>query len=142
MAFAEMAVQHASFAFVARLWQDWSPDFVLPQEEWASLVETFSQPGVVTAALNYYRHTLNPSGEMAAAFQEILPATGEPPLIEVPALYLHGRNDGCISPDVIGDMPALFPAGLVLSVLDGVGHFLHQEDPARINERILEFLED
>ena len=142
MPFAEMAVQHDDFAYIARLWQDWSPGYVLPDDEWALLVETFSQPGVLTAALKYYRHTLNPTPEVAEALAEILPATGEPPLIEVPTLYLHGRNDGCISPEVIGDIPGLFPAGLVLSVLDGVGHFLHQEDPTRINQRILEFLAD
>jgi pimeloyl-ACP methyl ester carboxylesterase len=140
MPFAEMAVRHDGFRYVARLWHDWSPGYQLPADEWALLVETLEQPGVLSAALDYYRHSLNPTPEVAAALSAILPPSAEPPLIQVPTLYLHGRDDGCIGSEVADGMEKLFPSGLQISVLDGVGHFLHQEDPARVNVRILEFL--
>ena len=38
------------------------------------------------------------------------------------------------------EMKALFPAGLDVDVLPGLGHFLHLEDPAGVNRRIIEFL--
>jgi pimeloyl-ACP methyl ester carboxylesterase len=38
------------------------------------------------------------------------------------------------------DMKNLFPGGLEAEILPGLGHFLHLEDPATVNRRIVEFL--
>jgi len=50
--FAEIAIPLNDFAFIDRLWQEWSPGYVLPLAERAALKETLSQPEVLSQALN------------------------------------------------------------------------------------------
>jgi pimeloyl-ACP methyl ester carboxylesterase len=62
--------------------------------------------------------------------------------VPVPTLYLHGADDECIGADMvdIDDMRPLFTGGLEAEILPGLGHFLHLENPAKVNGRIVEFL--
>ena len=136
--FADMALAHDDFAFLERLWRDWSPGWHFPAEEMAALKETFRQPGVVEAALGYYRAMFNPALQdpgLAALQSRML---FEP--IEVPGMVLHGANDGCLGVELVEGMARFFPRGLRVEIVPGTGHFLHQEDPARINALILDFL--
>jgi pimeloyl-ACP methyl ester carboxylesterase len=136
--FAEAAVAHDDFAFLERLWRDWSPGWTYPPEEMAALKETFRQPGVLEAALGYYRATFNP------ALQDPALATLQGRMmtdpIEVPGLMLHGANDGCMGAELVDGMASLFPRGLRVEIVPGTGHFLHQEAPERINAIVLDFL--
>ena len=43
------------------LWREMSPQYELPPEIVESFKATFRRPGVLTAALSYYRHTFNPA---------------------------------------------------------------------------------
>jgi len=135
---AEMSVSHGDFEFLERLWRDWSPGWELPREEMASLKATFRRPGVLEAALSYYRHTFNPafqSPELAGLQMRML---AEP--IEVPALVFHGERDGCIGVELLDGMEAMFPNGLRKVVVAGAGHFVHQEKPDAVNRALVEFL--
>ncbi len=60
--------------------------------------------------------------------------------IEVPTMMLHGADDGCMGVELLDGMAAFFPRGLRTEVVPGTGHFLHQEDPARVNALVLDFL--
>ncbi len=135
---AEMAVAADDYRFIRNLWVDWSPGWEFPEEEMDALRETFSQPGVLEAALGYYRCMFDPARQVAelASEQAML---GLAP-IEVPCLYLHGRIDGCLGVDLIGDMSESFPAGLQTEIIEDAGHFLHQEKPDEVNRLILEYL--
>ncbi len=135
---AEVAVAHGDFAFLERLWQDWSPGWTYPAEDMAALKATFRVPGVLQAALGYYRATLNPTLQdpMLADLQERLVSAP----VTVPTLMLHGARDGCIGVELLEGMEALFPAGLRKVVLPDAGHFLHQERPTEVNELLLGFL--
>src|SRR5262249_36167659 len=88
MPFAEQAVAANDYEFIERWWRDASPEYDLPREIIESVKETFRQPGVVTAALNYYRHTMNPANRdpALAALQEQVTTSPTP----VPALAFHG----------------------------------------------------
>ncbi len=136
--FADVALAHDDFAFIERLWRDWSPGWRYPAEEMAALKETFRQPGVAQAALGYYRAMLDPSLQDPA----LAPLQGRMMLepIEVPTMMLHGANDGCMGVELVEGMAAFFPRGLRVEIVPGTGHFLHQEDPARVNALILDFL--
>jgi pimeloyl-ACP methyl ester carboxylesterase len=61
MPFAEQAVAANDFLFLERWWRDAAPEYVPPPEIMESVKSTFRQPGVVTAALSYYRHTFHPA---------------------------------------------------------------------------------
>jgi pimeloyl-ACP methyl ester carboxylesterase len=136
--FAEGAVAHDDFAFLERLWSDWSPGWRWPAEEMARLKETFRQPGVLAAAIGYYRALLDPARQDAryAALQGRM--MGEP--IEVAAMVLHGADDACVGVELVEGMEAFFPRGLRVEVVPGTGHFLHQEAPDTVNRLILDFL--
>jgi pimeloyl-ACP methyl ester carboxylesterase len=133
--FAETAVAMNDFAFIERLWRDWSPGWAFPPAEMASLKKTLGAPGTLTAALSYYRHTFNPPPNAPS-----LADVSTPRPIKVPTLYLHGRNDGCIGAELAAGMEAWFEKGLKKVIVDGAGHFVHQERPEEVNRLILEFL--
>ena len=60
--------------------------------------------------------------------------------IKVPAMMIHGRDDGCIGAELLEGMEKLFPAGLKKEVVKGAGHFVHQERPELVNEVVVKFL--
>ena len=60
--------------------------------------------------------------------------------IAVPGMVLHGANDGCMGVELVEGMADFFPQGLRVEIVPGTGHFLHQENPARVNALILDFL--
>ena len=136
---AEYAVSANDFALIDRLWRDWSPSYEPPAEYLRAVKDTLGAPGGLDAALGYYRHLLNPLKQDARLAVVEAAGTGWVP---VPTLYLHGADDGCIGADMVDadDMRPLFTGGLEAEILPGLGHFLHLEDPAKVNGRIVEFL--
>ena len=138
MPFAEAAVSLNEYAFIRRLWQDWSPGWDFPESSLQAVISTLAEPGVLTAALGYYRALFDPA-QQAARYATDQARIGEP--IAVPTLHLHGALDGCIGPELLEGMEQFFSAGLTVDVLPAAGHFLHQEDPAHVNAAIAAFLE-
>lgn len=138
MPFAEQAVMANDYEFIERWWRDASPEYDLPRAVIERVKETFRQPGVVTAALNYYRHTMNPANRdpALAALQERVTTTSTP----VPTLAFHGTKDRPGRSEAFERMDQFFAAGLEKVVLPGTGHFLHLERPAEVNAKIVEFL--
>lgn len=138
--FAEAAVAHGNFDLLERLWSDWSPDWSLPPDEMSKIRETFASPGVIDAALAYYRCALGTAcaTNKNAELQRRIGAEA----IRVPCLYLHGDRDGCIGYSVAASMTELFAKGLDRRLVTGVGHFLHMERPDEVNETITAYLKD
>jgi pimeloyl-ACP methyl ester carboxylesterase len=92
----------------------------------------------MAAALGYYRATLGGVGVDPAL--DAVQAAGGAPTTQ-PTLYLHGRTDGCMGVDVAeGAATFLTAEGSRLEIVDGVGHFLHVEEPAQVNQLILDFV--
>jgi pimeloyl-ACP methyl ester carboxylesterase len=137
MPFAEQIVAANDFAFLEHWWRDASPEY-----DPAPIIErvkaTFRQPGVLTAALNYYRHTFHPAHRAPAlqVLQERINATPTP----VPTLALHGTRDRPGRLEAFEGMGDLFPKGLEKVVFPGAGHFVHLERPGEVNRRIVDFL--
>ena len=138
MPFAEQAVAANDFLFLERWWRDASPEYDLPREVIESVKATFRQPGVVTAALNYYRHTFHPANRdpALAALQEKVATVPTP----VPALAFHGTKDRPGRLQAFERMDQFFAKGVEKVVLPETGHFLHLERPAEVNAKIVEFL--
>ena len=115
---AEMVVPNDDFAFIDYLWSYWSPGYTPDPAFMRSLKDTLAAPGSTEAAIGYYR------------------------AMPVPTLYLHGEDDGCMGVELAdrAALDALFPAGSDVQIVPASGHFLHLEQPADVNGRILEFL--
>jgi pimeloyl-ACP methyl ester carboxylesterase len=137
-AIADAAVSHNDFAFLERLWADWSPGWRWSKEDMEELKRSFRQKGTLEAALGYYRATLGPVLKMPIQPGQLAAAMPQP--INVPALMLHGRDDGCIGVELLDGMAALFPRGLRVEIVDKAGHFVHRERPEVCNRLIVDFL--
>ena len=138
--FSDAAVGHGDFRFLERLWQDWSPGWRYSPDDLEELKKTFRQPGVLDAALGYYRHTLNPALQDPALAEIQNRIAGSP--IDVPSTIIYGADDGCMGAELLDGMEALFPRGLRKVILPGAGHFVHREKPREVNEVLLETLKD
>jgi pimeloyl-ACP methyl ester carboxylesterase len=96
-----------------------------------------SQPGVLAAALNYYRHTFHPSNR-DPALQDLQQRVSSAPT-PIPTLALHGTRDRPGRLEAFEGMDDLFLKGLEKVVVPGAGHFLLLERPSEVNQRIVEF---
>lgn len=136
---AGMAVGADDFALIDTLWRDWSPGFEPPADHLRGVKEALAAPGGLDAALGYYRDLWDPTRQDPRLTAVQGGANGWVP---VPTLYLHGADDGCIGAEIVDAdaMKPLFPAGLDVAIVAGTGHFLHLEDPAGVNRRIVEFV--
>lgn len=134
---AVMAASANDFAFIDRLWAEWSPGYVLPDADRVALKAMFAQPGVLEETLGYYRQLFG-GPEVKPEWAEAAAKLGDP--ISMPSLYLHGRNDGCMGVGLLDGMENQFPAGLRKVVIEDAGHFLQLEQPERVAEEIIGFL--
>ena len=123
-------------ALIRRLWRKWSPGWDPSDAEMESIIATFRQPGVLEAALGYYRAALGgrqlaPSSAPKHRFKT-----------QIPMLAMTGAQDGCIDTKVFEKLlyPEDHPAGLRFNRIDGAGHFLHQEKPQECNAILLDWL--
>lgn len=135
-ALAEFAVAQDDFAFIDRLWADWSPGY---DGSWdaAQLKRSLGQPERLAAAIGYYRAMLaGPPADPRAAAAQAAGGTVPPQ----PTLYLHGADDGCIGVDTVGPVTGHLAPGSEMVVIEGAGHFLHLERPGQVNDHIIRFL--
>jgi pimeloyl-ACP methyl ester carboxylesterase len=138
MPFAEQVVAANDFAFLEDWWRDASPEFD-PAPVIERVKATFRQPGVVTAALSYYRHTFHPANR-DPALQGLHDRITSTPTA-VPTLAIHGTRDRPGRLEAFETMDDLFGKGLEKVVIPGAGHFVHIERPDEVNRRIVEFLQ-
>ena len=91
---ADRVVAARDFAFVEKLWRDWSPGWTWDPEDMAALKRTLREPGVLWSALAYYRAMLNP---FLADSREVRRRAQQP--IEVPTLvFVHQEKPDAVNP--------------------------------------------
>jgi len=133
---AEYAVAMDDYAFIDRLWADWSPGF---DGSWysARVKEALATTESLGAAIGYYRSMLAgpPDDPDAAAAQA---AGGR--IAPQPTLYLHGTDCGCLGLDAIGTVTDHLAVGSEMVVIEGAGHFLHLEKPDEVDDHIIRFI--
>jgi pimeloyl-ACP methyl ester carboxylesterase len=130
---AERAFLRDDLALVESLWRDWSPGHEPDPEDLRRLKATLADPGVMRAALAYYR------GYAVAS----LPGVSKRPVLPPPQpqLVLHGADDGCIGAEFAEAAARLLPHPRSrVEVLGGVGHFLHLEAPDLVGGLIRDHL--
>lgn len=133
---ADAVVRARDFAFIEKLWRDWSPGWQWEPDDMLRLKETFRQPGVLWSALAYYRAMLNPLLEESKRMR----AMSRTPH-SVPTLTLTGATDGCMDTRLFDCQDeSLFPNGFEMQRIEGSGHFAHQEAPEEVNAILLRWL--
>ncbi|MGH3980102.1 MAG: alpha/beta fold hydrolase [Pseudonocardiaceae bacterium] len=127
-------------ALVERFLRDWAAPEWPDSPEFAEVAArnraALRIPGAAHSALEYYRwmvrSQLRPDGYRFAA------ATDH--RIGVPVLQLHGGLDPCLLERTARASAAWTGGEHRYHVLDGVGHFVQQEAPARTTDLLLGFL--
>ncbi|WP_292976506.1 alpha/beta hydrolase [Mycobacterium sp.] len=122
--------------FWEALWADWSPGYDATED----IAELRKHVGAdnIANVVGPYRASFNPQFADPNAEAETLATMQLPP---VPTLYLHGTNDGAVGADLLDDLGQYFPAaGSAAEILDGVGHFLHLENPELVAKKIAGWL--
>jgi pimeloyl-ACP methyl ester carboxylesterase len=126
---AERLVAARDFAFIDRLWRDWSPGYSAAHEELDLIKNGFRAPEHLAAVLAYYRAI--PSLASARLLQR---------RTRVPSLYLHGTEDGCIGVALADGVERAYRDEIEVVRVTGAGHFLQLERPDEISARLADFL--
>jgi pimeloyl-ACP methyl ester carboxylesterase len=126
---SDRVVAHRDFAFVDRLWRAWSPGYVAESDYVRELKECLARS--MPSPILYYR-----------ALARGLPASlrRRPPVIEVPTLYMHGEDDGCIGAELALGQERYFRGPFETSRVAKAGHFLHLEAPREVERDVVAWL--
>lgn len=130
----EARLRRDDAAFVGQLMRRWGGPGFPDAETEARCREAMRIPGVAHCSLEWYRWAVRsltrPSG---VRFLRLLDRG-----VGAPTLQLHGALDGCLLPSTVDGSDAWVDAPYELRVLDGLGHFPHQEDPELVSAALLE----
>lgn len=91
------------------------------------------KPGAVRGAMNYYR----------AAFQNrhSVKNEGKAKQIAAPTLLIWGEDDKALGKELTYHMEPLFSGPFKLQYIPHCGHWVNEEQPAKVNQLILEHLQ-
>jgi pimeloyl-ACP methyl ester carboxylesterase len=120
-------------AYVGTLLQRWGGPGFPDAETEARCREAVQIPGVAHSTLEWYRWAVRsltrPSGLRFLALMD----RG----VQAPVLQLHGALDACLLPSTAHGSGAWAHGGYELQVLDGLGHFPHQEAPELVSQALV-----
>ncbi|MCV7381849.1 alpha/beta hydrolase [Mycobacterium alsense] len=119
-----------------RLWRRWSPGY-RADEDLRHVDAAIGTPESWRAALGPYRATIR-SPRPPARYAELNRLWTEEPLL--PCLYLHGRDDGCMTSAFTYWTEKALPAGSEAAIVDHAGHFLQLEQPDKVANLVLTFI--
>ncbi|MGB2249100.1 MAG: alpha/beta fold hydrolase [Alcanivorax sediminis] len=121
---------------VEALWRRWSPDWE-PEMYLDNAKHTLAEPGVIPAALAWYRSLFKVWKKEHRKARAWLSWD-----LETPTQILIGENDGCMSPKLLKEtlFESDFKGGVELQTIAGAGHFLHLEKPDEVNAHLLRML--
>ncbi len=128
---SDRALASRNFAMVDWLWGRWSPGFIPDPEHIAVVKRCLAQS--LPGPLQYYRSMLSPAVVLRA--NPLLRAR-----VQVPTLYLHGENDGCMPPEMADGQKAFFASEFEAQVLPRAGHVVHLEQSDRVRDLVLDWL--
>ncbi|WP_232068920.1 alpha/beta fold hydrolase [Mycobacterium mantenii] len=124
--------------FWESLWADWSPGYDATDD--IARLRAVATEATIGGMVSPYRASFNVEfGDPEAVAEAVATMTAPP----VRTLYIHGTDDGAIGAELLADVAAHLPApGSSFRLLDGVGHFLHLEQPARVAEVVCRWLQN
>ena len=122
--------------FCKLLWQLWSPSWQFEEASYLRSAQSFDNPDFVEVTIHSYRHRfgLVPGDE---ALQSIEAQLATQPIIRVPTIVLHGRDDGVAPLEGSLRHQRFFSGRYERREIDKAGHNLPQEAPVAFAEAIM-----
>lgn len=122
------ALEQDRAGFCRLLWRMWSPGWRFTEAEFARTAASFDNPDFVATVVQSYRHRhLAAAGD--PALQPIEDLLAQRPPIPVPAVVLHGAQDGVDPPANSEGCARWFRGPFRREVVAGAGHFVPREAP-------------
>jgi pimeloyl-ACP methyl ester carboxylesterase len=121
---------------VPRLWRQWSPGY-RADEDLRHVDAAIGASERWRAAIGYYR-ALGRDSRLPAQYAELHRHWLSAP--RLPTLYLHGRDDGCLTSAYAHWADRVLPDGSEVAIVEQVGHFLQLEQPDTVARRIIDFV--
>ncbi|OJZ68943.1 alpha/beta hydrolase [Mycobacterium paraffinicum] len=118
------------------LWRRWSPGY-RADEDLRHVDAAIGTPESWRAALGPYRATIR-NTRPPARYAELNELWTEEPVW--PCLYLHGRDDGCMTPAFVPWAEKALPPGSEVAIVEHAGHFLQLEQPDKVADLVLGFI--
>ncbi|HTX64468.1 MAG TPA: alpha/beta fold hydrolase [Opitutaceae bacterium] len=118
------------------LWRRWSPGY-RADEDLRHVDAAIGTPESWRAALGTYRATIR-HPRPPAEYAQLNRLWTEEPLL--PCLYLHGRDDGCMTSAFTRWTEKALPAGSEVAIVEHAGHFLQLEQPDKVANLVLTFV--
>jgi len=128
--FSDHVLAANDFAFLRRLWKEWSPGWAVPGDHLEAVIESMRRGGII-GPLSYYRAMFDTRLHDPATAD--LRADAERP-IELPTLFIGGDRDGCIDASMATGAERAFTGPYERKVLTACGHFPHLEHPDTVAE--------
>lgn len=101
-------------------------------EDIEELKKAASQPGALTAGMNYYRAMLRNRG--------LFEMRKDTPKISCPTLLIWAEEDRALGKELTYGMEPYFSDGLTIRYIPNCSHWVQQEQPLLVNEFLEEFL--
>ena len=127
----ERLVAHNNFAFIDRLYRDWSPNWDQRHFNLAPVKRALAIAGGLKAALGYYRAMIRGSKAEHRAVMKRQTST--------PSLWIAGTVDGSIGIEQFLGIEAAFTGRFEIIKIEGAGHFVHREARQQVENKILDF---
>ena len=128
--------EHSASWVLPLLWRRWSPGYHA-DEDLRHVDAAIGTPESWRAALGPYRATIR-NARPPAQYAELNELWTEEPVW--PCLYLHGRDNGCMTPAFTRWAEKVLPPGSDVAIVDHAGHFLQLEQPDKVADLILGFI--
>lgn len=106
---------------------------VFTDEDIAEYKKAWSEPGVLSAMLNYYR---------ANIIKRFLSKPADPPKIKIPTLFIYGEQDKAVLPQTVAGVGDMIDAPYTEVRIPGSGHWVQQEARDEVTVAIREFLSE
>jgi pimeloyl-ACP methyl ester carboxylesterase len=119
-----------------RLWRQWSPGYDA-RADLRHVDAAIGTPESWRAALAYYRTAVR-NVRPPTQYRELHQHWLLPP--SLPILYLHGRDDGCVTSASTRWVANGISDDSDVAVVDNAGHFLQLDQPDRVADLVLDFI--
>ncbi|MCU0480746.1 MAG: alpha/beta hydrolase [Anaerolineae bacterium] len=123
--------------FARYLWQTWSPSWEFSDDVFEATAISFMNPDFVPVVLQAYRGSYGLASN-DPRYDAIEAQLAQRPPITVNTTVLLGADDGInIFMPYMLEQTSDFSGGYTAKVYDGVGHFIHRENPQVVIDAIL-----